>query len=1036
MNVRPWRDLTSDVGATLARSRDPITFLIGAGCSITSGCPSVPQVDDAIKAATNGRLQGNHRNLFHEIPSKERLEILQPLFRPAKPYVGYYSLAALARERAVIVLSLNWDLMPEQSCAALGIPCTSFDLFNPPAGFDIVRAVQRPGLICIHLHGSTETDPRFAKLHTLKFEERERHLLEAAMSQATVVVGTTLVADADMTHLLLELAGKRPHTTPIWQFNRGKGGPTSPGYVGEGALTSFNSPLQSAPGFVLGAGDDMDFDAFMVKILSHARGKHFGDDPAAIDEFIWPTRTFLSECLPPKQLLVMTGEPQLGKSTTANFVSHLYALLRKPGEDGIQSFDQPHATIAALSSGAGASGIYCLEDPFGSTSEFEPNPGFFRQLETFSHEAPDSSVIVTSRRSNWDFAAINDAGAPRSLPSSSSDWYDKAALKSAVARVRPDDRSFDVQIEEGEIDTPARLRLALGGATMVVKARLQAQVVEEKVKLLRQHPDVATLCVLTRLQELASIRFSEAELAAISQLSEIPNPTADMFLKGLVFENVKGVALRNSTDQEAVDSYIASEFDRLRLEFDRDRARYPEVFGDALQFLGVLTALKNGDISVIAQLSSEQLQRRCAALFSAHPSVQILDAIGIERLDPWATVELAYEVVRLWPVLRKNAGSQTILERFAAHSLGRGTYALVEASLYLGGSVSRQVHGVIQTALWRLLERTDTNARREALLIVDAFAWRPMLPEYQEWVESFIDINQSSPLWAGFLRFCEAYHASGLAHLSPDTRVGVGALQAEEAEIVAWLVRWHFVHQAHSRMLLSRSRILDKQFLCRSLHPGASSGGANIALGRLVEALAQHAPLQGWAFHLCCNAMSMGLTVAESTVHVLRDLIGNLPKQDPAVTLAALTYQSTTVWNREIQAYFREQENRDFALNVLRDGYELDEGAVHEPRFTFVRHPAVLEADFKLQWPQLWKNDIVSGNVKSLVSNLRGAAERLVASKIIHSDSANRVIALVSRGDLREIEVAVVARDPVADIYEHIMLSAIQLREGSQGQLF
>jgi len=309
-----------------------------------------------------------------------------------------------------------------------------------------------------------------------------------------------------------------------------------------------------------------------------------------------------------------------------------------------------------------------------------------------------------------------------------------------------------------------------------------------------------------------------------------------------------------------------------------------------------------------------------------------------------------------------------------------------------------------------------------------------MRPTYREWVDAFIARNRDRPLWTGFLRFCEAYHADGLRHLIGNAEVSVGALRAEEAEAVAWLVRWHFIHQAHSRSLLSRSRILDKNFLCRSLHPAAASE-KTVTLSRLIERLAEYETHRGWAFHLCCNAMAMGLWVSEDTHHHLDALVANMCRPDAGLTLGALTYETAMGWPR-LRNYFGVKAHRDFALDILGNGIELDQVLVCAPRFTFVRHPAMLERDFLMQWPRLWQHSIQTIDVPALGAKLRAAAERLVTAKKVAADGANRVIEAVCRGDLRDIEAAVVARDPVADVFEHIVLAAVELRARDQGRLF
>ena len=604
----------------------------------------------------------------------------------------------------------------------------------------------------------------------------------------------------------------------------------------------------------------------------------------------------------------------------------------------------------------------------------------------------------------------------------------------AASVVAPERTDLIDRIDRGDLDTPARLTSALRGEPFAAVSGSHTDVVREKLGLLHQHGQLAFLCSLVRLQEFAATYLSKVELEAIAELPAGLAAEVDVFLNIYKFEDEERLALRHATDQEAIDTYLEQRSDEVDASLAAESSQYASEFREALRLAQVLHSLKQGRLEVIAELDASEVQRWCAALFAAFPSVKTLDAIRVEQLDPWATVDLAYEVVRLWPILQDAGAGHGVLERFTAHRRGNGTYALVEACLYLGRSVGQQVHSAVQTALWQLLDAPDAEAKREAVLVVDAFAWRPMPAAYRDWLNNFVRRNRTDPLWRGFLRFCEAYHSSGLLHLVGDADVDTGPLTVEEADAVAWLVRWHFVHQAHSRTLLLRSRMVDKDFLCRSLHSKRADDSPR-ALGRLIEHLSATEVHRGWAFHLCCNAMTLGLRVTEETVGKVDQMISSLPVRDVGATLAALTYKGALSFP-SLRMYLDQRECRDFVLDVLKSGATVDGIAVRPPRFSFVRHPAMLERDLNLKWPRLWQHQVITDDIKALAANLQRAAEQLIASKVVPANIAYEIVQAVSRGDLRELEDAVVARNAADDFYEHLVRTAVELRLQSQPKLF
>ena len=169
-----WTTPTAGLASTITGTpNDALVFVLGAGCSLSSGCPSY----DGVKAKLDVAPGRDGRNVEMRLaaPSAQRRRI-QSMFEGCSPNIGYYCLAALARERRVIVLNLNWDNMVAQAAIAIGVECDSFDIQEID---DVEGPKSSPGLTVIHLHGPL-AEPRFRLLDTAAFSIEQRQELRTS----------------------------------------------------------------------------------------------------------------------------------------------------------------------------------------------------------------------------------------------------------------------------------------------------------------------------------------------------------------------------------------------------------------------------------------------------------------------------------------------------------------------------------------------------------------------------------------------------------------------------------------------------------------------------------------------------------------------------------------------------------------------------------------------------------------------------------------------------------------------------------------
>lgn len=1059
-----WRSVATDLGATVTRSKRPLTVMIGAGASLSSGAPTTGQVAAAFEAATRGRFGVDHsvQRLLHLIPEPEKQEVLQPLFERVTPYIGYRCLAALARHRKVQVLNLNWDSAVEQACEELGVRYVSFDLNDRAGRKEIKKLPKHSGLAVAHVHGRLGEECRFETLKTLKFDaEQARFIAGQFLANTLVVVGASIVHDTDVLELLTRPAragGLSRNEPSQWFFGRPEGSPQ---------LEAIRRSSIRSGVLNYCCIDDVDFDELMVRILGSVLNADWDRirnyQPSiglpTFDELVWPEPAVLRPLLA-QRMVALLGQPRLGKSVTAHFLAYLQGLwyAQEPWSRHdlpVRAVDGPADAVAALAGIlADERRYYIVENPFGSSASTEENRAFIDVLQRVESMPIGSTVIIASRLSSWP-AVSGATPLPKSLVGSSSSvrgWYSANRLSGFVRRIAPHRLDLVDRITSDELQTPAHVKDALLG---LVKgdSDYEGTEIADKYHLLTDQPNLAWFCCVLRLQEFCAEMLPTEELESWlgTPVAGVPYSTAVSHL--FQFDGSDRHRLAHDTDREATDRYIEANMvsisDRIKSGPNQGR---PLV--EAFRIWRVLAAAEAKDWATIRQSPKATLRHCAPALLSEiGGDARTLELLKDLDYDAWDLKDLSYEIVRLWHKIGELPLGRRLLDRTLRDRNSFGAYAVLEACLYMRLAVPDELWWRVYTTFDDLLD--DAGAKHELALAVDALTWRPPPDRYgtPSWAAKFLKSAARSDAHWALVRFLAGYHGGGLSLLAMDDLVredSTRSWSAEQAEFAAWLVRWHFIHQSRARAQFSRQPWVDKDFLCRALHP-APKHEARSAANRLLQSFLEFPDQAGWSFFLACNFAAIGQSVDSEGKALAKRAIGTAASCSIGIVAATLTYQTATEYAADLQRYFGADENRDALLDAMRDGLTLDGTHLYPPRFVVNREPVLCHLDVGLRWGNLRQALPVEGQLTSngrfdhsrLLQNLRKAAGGLPAGQ---HDFAQRVIAQVEAGDFRMLDAAAAARTPgnssssgpprSGDAYFQLLNRAASLMASQQPDLF
>ena len=186
-----------------------------AGCSLTSGCPSLKRVEDVLTAMP-AQQRGDLSAEFRLSPEETKRQ-LTPLFEGTSPNLGYYCLASLGRRCKTLVLNLNWDDMVERAADALRVAYLSYDIADDPT--DIASAWDEldAGLLVLHIHGKLDGSVRHTRNQTLHITREQQSLIdEVLLADRLISVGASLRYDHDVNAMLRNADAPDPG----YYFNR------------------------------------------------------------------------------------------------------------------------------------------------------------------------------------------------------------------------------------------------------------------------------------------------------------------------------------------------------------------------------------------------------------------------------------------------------------------------------------------------------------------------------------------------------------------------------------------------------------------------------------------------------------------------------------------------------------------------------------------------------------------------------------------------------------------------------------------------
>ena len=1009
--TRRWHRDAYAAGVVFARTPGPIALVLGAGSSLSSNCPNTAVVDHALGELILRWPGRTVREVLYRVNQAEIQARLNPLFDDTSPYIGYLSLAALGRRRRVHVLNLNWDPMIERACRLLGIPCLSFDLKRPPSEDEISRALPiDSGVLVAHVHGKLGEECRYDYLTTLKLDAIEKAFVRRYFSPyPRVFVGVSLLGDSD----LVDLLWNEEAPAPTWFFARG---------LGDAVVADLRQVLPHRAEIV--NGEDIDFDDLMVILLGKAA--HFiwddfrrGREAIFLPPFsqiAWPRRTILRPFLTARICPLVSGT-RAGKSTLAHLLAYLKTLWFADvlSDDCVRTFKGARQTVAALSPlTADDSGVLILEDAFGA-ARFDDNPTLLEEVERVARAAPRITMILTSRLDRWQEAeppagplVAGRTWQPRDK------WYARERLIQFAQVLAPSDRSLVEAIQAGRLRTPAQI----ADATKGIERTPDAQV-EEKLHVLERSEELALVATLVRLARFRSEPVTGEFVAGQLGRALEDMPFAGAFIHDFPFEGGRCLTLSHDEDVESVDRYLNM---RGVASVGADVGTLLDVdVTDAVARWATVQAAERGDVDTVTGASATVIVDVAPDLLrTGWGNERVVELLIGAPFDHWSLLDLAYELVRLWSRVGRTAHGQRLLERMLDDRTARGAYAILEACLYLPHTASDEIWSRLNARLWQLLD--NPAAAEEVALAVDALLWRPPPPRraLDEWLRAAEQRITGSDRRYGLWRFVVAYHPSGartmLDHgtLITDTTIG---LDEEQREFAAWLVAWHFIHQSRARALLNRQPWVDKDFLCRSTYQSRQGEGAD-DVERLVRSLARRPSTAPWAFHVVCNIMSnpSAAPITGEIIDVARAALAAAPVAHPGVVSAAITYESSRVFERELQSYFADEMSREALLEALASGLLIDGTVVAPPRFVYALQPELIYGTCGVEWPAL--DALLADTARApLMPTLMNEVRRHVPSLLAAGYTPAKVRAArqrLKRGDLRNCERGAQQRQPAA----------------------
>jgi hypothetical protein len=1050
-----WQDQIHDLMLFLARTErtaTPVSFLLGAGTSLSSGGATFAEIKKAFREATEGRFPTELplEDYMDKVTYDEKREILAQLFEGFQPAVGYMCLAAMGRTRPVRVVNLNWDLGVETACAELGVVCRSFDI-DEVAAASAAAGREAPGVVVVHLHGRIDGRIRYARMETLKFEDDQKELLhDRFFAHLTIVVGASLSADTD----LAELIASAPYpkdAPPLWVLSRedpSEGIAVNVDRWLDARTSRHNHPIDP----------NIDFDEVLLLLREgqlemslESRYESNGTRYApAMKNLVPPNQGLLRQAWGAR-CLVIVGETTLGKTTLAQVYAHWLALTLMPDAEVAIATGARECRELIAEAGDGVPRVIVLNDPFGA-EESEPNLEFDTALGELMEDL-SVRAIITSRFSRWpaDDSWDERAGFAR-LSGTPEDWFDRRSLQRHLDRTLPagsDKRDrLSEEIQRGSLNTPARVNNAIEG---FFGGDEDPGAVEDKRAFVIQHlrsadPTLGILLVLVRLQECSDELIGRDEIFALQRGTNEnleQSGSAQAMLQSYRVGGSTHARLRHSTDREAVDRAMRDLVEGLdKLLHDLGPGAYW-----AREALKVWRSFGSGaEERVLAK--SDELLRLSWASSAVARLVEEGDEEAKERTlelirgaeDFWVLSEVTYEATRFWSSFDKDKKfTAAYLAELAKQPLG--FFALLEPLLFWRERQAHPLWREVDIGMERLGDGGAADADDMVGLAFDSLLWRPppidagALHRYFEILFDFAG-GTDDPVH-GALAFARVYHHDSLDQLPPDLSRRLEEMTvrtAAQAEAASSLFRFHFLHECRNRALLPRRDYDEtlRRFLSHDPRPAPAELDQHPAKRLLVD-MARFPEQRGWALHA---ALNYGVVHGDLGDDFLAELVREpLPDRDDGTISAVLACRVPEVLWKPLRAYFAKPENRELLLDRMADGFEVDGTAVRRPRFQYARRVQAIFDDLDIDWPSLRNRGLPDRDHPRLMRELRSVAQRLGTAEVPMRIATEWVVRRSDYGDLRTLSASLPPRGAPESALQQALEVAARGRMTEEGRL-
>jgi hypothetical protein len=1018
-----------EVAEAVARHRRPLTFVLGAGASLSSNAPSTVEVHRRLESATERRFGQLVQERLHELVDDEVRDQLEPLFCDVVPNVGYRILASLGRCRRIQVINLNWDSALEQACHRAGVKFVPFDPLESDLRDAEAKLPPGRGVLIVHVHGTLERRPRYSLLETLP-QPKVWQAVKPLLGDTTLICGASLASDLDVAETIHNAGGATTEGPAVWFFAR-------PDRVDQRPLVDL--PQRWYRVF----SHDVDFDVLMtalgeelwasesvanaqwdtlVRKLSHLDLP----DRLSLVELDAKTRRVMLD----SHVVGLVARPLAGKTVGALRMAHLRGLINAPvGELVVSSDPQDIAPTVALAASRPGT-IAFIDDPFGASAPVA-NPRVIDFLEAIADNAV-SWAYLSSKDANWNSQASRlqrDYPGLHVATRHPEQWYEhKELLRLAGTTDRPS-RARQL-VHANRATTPPEV---VEGARLGRVRSLDERLVDAG-RLLEADPVFGLACVLVRMQELRMAPLNDAEFAAILGTKPETIAGVEAMLYRYTLDGRVHWAFVHPTCRQAVETYLLERHVEIQARL-LEAALVPSWLLRCLEAWRLQHGLISPDevtIGVEAPSPGDWMTERLATA----PNDLLLSDIPLEQLDEWELIELAYVLVWVWPDIKELFGARSLLKRLLGRPMG--CYAVLEGCLYFQLGADDELWTKVAARLWELGDEDE----RERLLVLDAVLWRePNNDAVTTWASRAFDDLDSRAAAFGFVRFALGYHPDGLASLDKSRVLEADkhlTWSLDQARTAARLVAWHFAHQSRARAMLHRYGHHDKQWLCQSTFDGAPLADADDAFA-LARSLVQRPETSGWGFHLLCNMAAVaGLDLRDERAREIADIaLREAPRGEAGVISAVLAYEPADKFRKAVQERLDRLDERDLFLDAIALGVDLGDGLdVCPPRFRLIYDSTAVLRTVNADFPNI--NPALEGvGPESIAEKLWLTARSAMASAGLEqrAEVAAR-IGRVERGDLRPLQLA--ARGlPESDPYvEAIEAWRREISSDGSGMLF